>query len=65
MYDNLILSIHTMSIWFWSQKPGVTAWMRITLSSTRQCKKVIKGAIKHAHLVSTTLNYTEVLYHSL
>jgi hypothetical protein len=24
MYDNLILDIHTMSIWFWPLKPGVT-----------------------------------------
>jgi hypothetical protein len=28
-------------------------------------QKVIKDAINHVHLVSTTLNYTEVLYHSL
>jgi hypothetical protein len=28
-------------------------------------QKVIKDVIKHAHLVSTALYYTEVLYHSL
>jgi hypothetical protein len=28
-------------------------------------RKVIKDAVKHTHLVSTALYYTEVLYHSL
>jgi hypothetical protein len=31
----------------------------------KAAQKVIKNTIKHAHLVSTTLYYTEVLYHSL
>jgi hypothetical protein len=26
MYDNLILGIHTMSIWFWSKKTGCDTW---------------------------------------
>jgi hypothetical protein len=33
--------------------------------SDKAVQKVIKDAIKHAHLVSTTLNYTEILCHSL
>jgi hypothetical protein len=33
--------------------------------SEKAAQKVIKGAVKHARLVSTGLYYTEVLYHSL
>jgi hypothetical protein len=31
----------------------------------KAAQKVIKGVIKHARLVSTTIYYTAVLYHSL
>jgi hypothetical protein len=33
MYDNLILGIHTMSIWFWPYKPGVTGLVLLHLLS--------------------------------
>jgi hypothetical protein len=31
----------------------------------KAAQKVIKDVVKHAHLVSTTLYYSHVLYHSL
>jgi hypothetical protein len=31
----------------------------------KAAQKVIKGVIKHAHLVSTNLHYSPILYHSM
>jgi hypothetical protein len=40
MYDNLILFLHTLSIWFWVLKPGVTFGYEVEMKETPLSKAV-------------------------